>query len=301
MVDIERLNHVLTDLGVAPLVKAEELDGGSAAAFRLDLADGTRLILKTYDREEKVPHREAYASSLLAGVDVPHPRYLLVDESMARLPHRFALTTYVPGAAGTGFLAEPELFTGIGRLARRLHSVVLPGFGALSAPEYQTNSAYVRGLADHAFDRFADYGADPALVMALRDIFERDFAEVVLDTDRPVFAHDDLHPGNVLVSGAGEGVSVAGLVDFGNARASSAVMDLAKTIFICEHEMPGIGAAVLAGYGPIDHPDPEKALAFYTLLHRVIMWWWLRHIGVLATADAEVDVMSALRVTAADG
>lgn len=301
MVDIEQLNHVLADIRLAPLAKAEELDGGSAATFRLDLADGSRLILKTYDRVEKVPHREAYASSLLAGVDVPHPRYLLVDESMERLPYRFALTTNVPGAAGTRFLAERELFTGIGRLARRLHSVVLPGFGALQGPEYETNSAYVRGLAKHAFDRFAEYGADSALVKALRDLFKRDFAEVVLDTDRPVFAHDDLHPGNVLVTGVGSGLSIAGLIDFGNARASSAVMDLAKTIFICEHEMPGSGAAVLAGYGAVDHPAPAKALAFYTMLHRVIMWWWLRHIGVLATPDAEVDVMAALLATASKG
>ncbi|MBO9587188.1 phosphotransferase family protein [Devosia sp.] len=301
MIDAEQLASVLADLRLARFVGIEELRGGSTAVFRVDLADDTALILKTYDRAEMVPHREAYASGLLAAVNVPHPRYLLIDESLTRLPYRFALTTYVTGVVGSAFLAERELFTGIGRLARQLHSVALPGFGALPEPEYETNAAYISGLANHAFGRFLEYGADPVLARSLRAIFERDFASVVLEADRPVFAHDDLHPGNVLVSGVGAGVSIVGLVDFGNARASTALMDLAKTIFICEHEMPGIGAAVLAGYGPIDHPDPEKALAFYTLLHRVIMWWWLRHIGVLATADAEVDVMSALRVTAADG
>lgn len=301
MIDSGQLAPVLAELGLAPVDRIRELHGGSAAVFRIDLADGTPLILKTYDRAEKVPHREAYASRLLADVDVPHPRYLLIDESLTRLPCRFALTTYVPGVMGSEFLAERELFIGIGRLVRRLHSVVLPGFGALPAPEHETNAAYVRVLADHAFGRFVEYGGDPGLSRALWDIFDRDFAEVVFEADRPVFAHDDLHPGNVLVAGVGEELSIAGLVDFGNARASTAIMDLAKTIFVCEHEMPGSGELILAGYGSIDHPNPAKALAFYTMLHRVIMWWWLRHIGVLATADAEVDVMTALRVTAATG
>jgi Ser/Thr protein kinase RdoA (MazF antagonist) len=301
MIESGQLAPVLAELGLAPLIGVEALQGGSAEVFRVDLTDGSAVILKTCDRPEMVPHREAHASRLLADVDVPHPRYLLIDESLTRLPRRFALTTYVPGAIGSEFMTERELFIGIGRLARRLHSVVLPGFGALPGSEHETNAAYVRGLADHAFGRFVEYGGDPVLARALRDILDRDFVEVVLETDRPVFAHDDLHPGNVLVVGVGEGLSIAGLVDFGNARASTAIMDLAKTIFICEHEKPGSGEFVLAGYGPINHPDPTKALAFYTLLHRIIMWWWLRHIGVLATADAEVDVMTALRATAAAG
>ena len=301
MIDSGKLAPVLAELGLARVDRIRDLHGGSAAVFRIDLADGTALILKTYDRAEKVPHREAYASRLLAGLDVPHPRYLLIDETFTRLPCRFALTTYVPGAIGSEFLAERELFIGIGKLARQLHSVILPGFGALPGPEHETNAAYVRGLADYAFGRFVHYGADPTLATTLRTIFERDFCEVVLATDTAVFAHDDLHPGNVLVAGAGEGLEIAGLVDFGNARASTAIMDLAKTIFVCEHEKPGSGGWILAGYGSIDHPNPTKALAFYTMLHRVIMWWWLRHIGVLATADAEVDVMTALRMTVATG
>jgi len=64
---------------------------------------------------------------------------------------------------------------------------------------------------------------------------------------------------------------VTGLIDFGNARAADATFDLAKTLFCCEHEAPGSTTAILAGYGPVDHPESEAALRLYTLIHRVVM------------------------------
>ncbi len=87
---------------------------------------------------------------------------------------------------------------------------------------------------------------------------------------------------------------LSGLIDFGNARAADAVFDLAKNLFNSEHEAPGCTAPMLEGYGPIDHPDPEGALWLYTLLHRVIMWWWLRHVGVIADGETH-DLIVALR------
>lgn len=298
MLDAEALRPVLSGLHLAPLAAVTELDGSSAPVFRLDLEDGSALILKAYDRAEKLPYREKRAAELLVGSLVPHPRYLLIDESLARLPYRFALMTYVAGRTGRAFTASPDLFVGIGRLARDLHSISLFRFGSLLEPEHDTNSSYVRALADHAFGQFLHYGAEPALTHHLRRILDDDFPEIVLESDKPVFAHDDLHPGNVLAMETETGIAISGLIDFGNARASCAVMDLAKTIFICEHEQPGSGSAILEGYGPLDHPVPDRALAFYTLLHRVIMWWWLRHIGVLNSPHAESDVMTALRETA---
>ncbi|UJW85585.1 hypothetical protein [Devosia sp. SL43] len=70
---------------------------------------------------------------------------------------------------------------------------------------------------------------------------------------------------------------------------------MAKCLFCSEHEAPGSAQPILEGCGPIDHPDPTSALSFYTLLHRVIMWWFLRHIGVLPTPDAPSDIMDDLR------
>ena len=110
-----------------------------------------------------------------------------------------------------------------------------------------------------------------------------------------LFAHDDLHPNNVLAVETDGKLSLSGLIDFGNAHAADPVSDLAKCLFCCEHDAPGSTQHILAGYGPIDHPAPERALAFYTLLHRIIMWWWLRHIGVISAPDAPSDIMDDLR------
>ena len=90
-------------------------------------------------------------------------------------------------------------------------------------------------------------------------------------------------------------LSPSGLIDFGNAYAADAVSDLVKWLFCSEHEAPGSTRHILDGYGPIDHPDPDRALGFYTLLHRIVMWWWLRHIGVIPAPDAPSDIMDDLR------
>jgi hypothetical protein len=91
-------------------------------------------------------------------------------------------------------------------------------------------------------------------------------------------------------------VVVTGLIDFGNALAADAIFDLAKAIFCTEHMVSGAGALLLEGYGVIDYPEPQRALWLYTLLHRVSMWAWLRHIGVIARGqhDALIDDLEAM-------
>jgi hypothetical protein len=80
-------------------------------------------------------------------------------------------------------------------------------------------------------------------------------------------------------------LKLTGLIDFGNAHAADAVWDLAKILFICAHDAPEAPALIREGYGLVDDPDPEGALRFYTVLHRVIMWWWLRHVGIIKDGE----------------
>lgn len=278
--------------------------GGTGNVYRVVLKDGSSVVLKSFEGKKAPPKADAFAAGLAAALDIPVSKYLLVDDSCSSLPFPFALRSFLAGDPATKFAAREDyrsIFVQIGSLARQLHEIKLSGFGTLPKPEHADNVTYVRSLADHAFGQFADHGADPKLAGRLRDIFERDFEAIVPTTTQAVFAHDDLHPGNVLALDTGAGLTISGLVDFGNARAQGAVMDLAKTIFICEHMAPGSGPAILQGYGHIDHPRPQEALAYYTMLHRVIMWWWLRHIGVLATSNQDSDLMHALRMTASGG
>jgi Ser/Thr protein kinase RdoA (MazF antagonist) len=301
MLEAKALNNLLSELALSSAKVIVPLEGGTGHVYRIELEDGTSLVLKNFHGKEALPEFDVYAAGLLASLDIPVTKYLIVDNNCTRLPFVFALTNYLPGSRGTSFANHPnysDLFGQIGGLARKLHTVNAPRFGTFPEPKHADNSSYIRELASHAFERFLHYGGEPQLESALRFIFERDFLAIVPATTHAVFAHDDLHLDNILVVETETGLSISGLIDFGNARAHSAVMDLAKTIFICEHMAPGSGPAILQGYGTIDHPRPQEALAFYTMLHRVIMWWWLRHIGVLATADSESDLIDALRTTA---
>ena len=301
MLQLDALAPILDGLGLLPALSADRLPGGSGESWRIDLEGGAAVVLKIYDDRKNLPRHDTHVARLLAALDLPVTQYLLVDDSQTRLPFRFALTNFIPGGPATAFASHRhyhDLFRQIGGLASKLHSIAMPAFGSFPNPAYSEHSDYIRSLADHAFGQCLAHGADPTLLARLQRIFDSDFAAIVPVTTQAVFAHDDLHPGNVLAVETDAGLSISGLIDFGNARASCAVMDLAKTIFICEHDAPGSGAAILEGYGAIDHPSPTEALAFYTLLHRLIMWWWLRHVGVIESADADSDIMTALRITA---
>lgn len=301
MVEAQDLDSILLELELSPTKAIVPLDGGTSQVYRVELEDETSVVLKNFDGKKALPELDVFAAGLLASIGVPATKYLLVDESCTRLSFPFALTNYLPGSRATEFAAHPhysDVFRQIGGLARKLHTIVVSGFGTFPEPEYVDNSSYIRSLASHAFERFLHFGGDPQIEKGLRSVFERDFNSIVPATTTAVFAHDDLHLGNILVVETDGRLSISGLIDFGNARAQGAVMDLAKTIFICEHMAPGSGPAILEGYGVIDHPRPQEALAYYTMLHRVIMWWWLRHIGVLAAADSESDLIDALRATA---
>lgn len=299
---LEQVAPILRDLGLGDAVALTELEGGGSGSFRVDLAGGDAVVFKTYDDFiAKIPQREVYASRLLSDLDIPMTRYLASDDTRTRLPLRFAVTNYLPGARVATFSDEPDaadLHRQVGALLRQLHSVRLPAFGHFDEhgiiDQVRDNLTYMRKVAKHAFGQFRHYGADPALADRLEAIFAAR-EEIFAQSRGAVFAHDDLNPNNVLAERDGDGrLRLTGLIDFGNARAADAVFDLAKTIFICTHEAPGSRPAILEGYGPIDHPDPERALWINILIHRVVMWWWLRHVGYIADGE-ENDLIADLR------
>jgi hypothetical protein len=80
------LAPILADLGRSPVQTITRLHGGGSGVFRLDLEDGTNLVLKTFIADHLHPRKDAYAASLLEGSGLPVMRHLLVDESQTRLP-----------------------------------------------------------------------------------------------------------------------------------------------------------------------------------------------------------------------
>jgi aminoglycoside phosphotransferase (APT) family kinase protein len=307
IVGIEQLRPVLRELNMGEVVAVAELEGGGSPVFRIDLAGGERLVLKAYpDGGGQAPTREAFAASQLRDLDIPVTRYLVLDETKARLPFRFAVTTYLPGVTADALKDHPDISSvhfEMGALLRKLHSVRMPGYGHIGASgiitPVQTNAEFVRAIIADAFARFRHLGGDAVLAGRLRKIVEERFEDIVTHSAGPVFAHDDLHPGNVLVTETAVGkLALSGLIDFGSARAADAVFDLAKGLFCSMHLAPDCRKPMLEGYGAIGHPDPEAALWYYTLLHRVIMWGWLRHLGVIPTADAPSGLIDNLQAIA---
>jgi aminoglycoside phosphotransferase (APT) family kinase protein len=308
-IDPDRLAAIFSDYGLGVPAAVTELIGGHARSFRIDRLDGPPVVLKAFN--DAVPYatgKETYASRLLNDVDLPVTRFLASDESRTRLPFRFTIANYLPGRQVITFKDAPDvgdLYRQMGEMLRKLHTVPVAGYGAFDTDGLldpaPTNTEDMNRRFTHGIGRFRHFGGDEALARKLEAIFAAN-ADVMAESRGAVFAHDDFQPHNVLAERDADGrLHLTGLLDFGNARASDPVCDLAKALFCSEHDAPDSGPHILAGYGPIDHSDPAPALRIYTLVHRVTMWWWLRHVGVIADGEHNplIDDLEAMAAEAA--
>lgn len=168
----------------------------------------------------------------------------------------------------------------MGALLRRLHAIPMSAYGyifddGIRRPEL-SNEAYMDAAFGRAFQQFREQGGDTAVSRRLEERVQSRF-HLLQHSSGPVFCHDDLQQGNVLVEADTDGrLQLSGLIDFGNAQAGDALFDLAKALFCCGHEDPRSREHLLAGYGEIEHPNPEAALWLYILYHRVVMWCHFR-------------------------
>lgn len=304
----EQVAAALAGLTLGSVVAIKAMSGGNAPIFRIDLSNGSALVLKAYpEGVHSAPGKDGFAAAQLRGKDLPVAQQLLVDESGTKLPFGFVVSNYLPGVTAGTLRDHPDiasLYRQTGALLRSLHEIKMPAYGAFGAEgivdPVASNEAAMRRRIAYSFERFRAMGGEPALGARLREIVEARFAAIVPHSKGAVFAHDDLHPNNVLAVEDAEGKLVlSGLIDFGNAQAADAVADLAKCLFCSEHDAPGSTPHILAGYGRIGHPDPAGALWYYTLLHRVTMWCWLRRVGVIPAADTPSELIDDLRAMAA--
>lgn len=308
-IDPKRLAALFAEYGLGVPAAVTELIGGHARSFRIDRVDGAPLVLKAFN--DAVPYatgKETYASQLLRELDVPMTRFLASDESRTRLPFRYTIANYLPGRQVMTFKDAgdvPDLYRQMGEMLRKLHTVPVPGYGAFDTDGLHdpvpTNTEYMNRRFTHGIGRFRHFGGDEALAGKLETIFAAG-ADLIAESRGAVFAHDDFQPHNVLAERGVDGrLHLTGLLDFGNARASDPVCDLAKALFCSEHDAPGSSPHLLEGYGPIDHSNPQAALRVYTLVHRVTMWWWLRHVGVIGDGEhnALIDDLERMAAEAA--
>jgi len=306
--DLDQVARVLADLDLGTPTALTRLPGGKSWSFRVERVGALPLVLKAFnDTRPHATGKEMYAARLVAGLDLPVTHFLATDETRTRLPFRFTLANYLPGVQVIKFKDEPDvadLYRQMGALLRQVHTVPLQGYGLFDenglVDPVATNTEYVARFFAYGFECFRHYGGGETLARRLEAIVAA-HADVIAYGRGAVFAHDDLQPNNVLAERDSEGrLRLTGLVDFGTARATDAICDLAKSLFCSEDLAPGSAAAIREGYGPIDHPDPDAAIWIYMLLHRLTMWWWLRHVGQLADGE-DHHLMTDLRAMAASG
>jgi len=289
-VDLATARAVVRDIDPAlEPVAVERLHGGSTEVYRLDLAAGAPpLVLKLYpDEPAWAPAKEALVAGWIGeAAGVPIPRWLALDETRARLPMAYAVTTWLRGEAVRSLIGSPGApgaYRQMGALLRRLHAIPMPAFGYVLAggianPQAE-NAGYMGGAFERAFRDFRDAGGDRDLAGKLQRLADARF-DAVRACVSPVLCHDDFQPGNVLAAPGPDGApQLTGLLDFANAFAGDPLMDLAKAVTCCGHEDPASVAPLLEGYGPLDQPNAEDALCLYTLYHRLTMWAWLKRFG----------------------
>ena len=288
--ELEQVRAIVRDLdSMLDPVRFARLHGGISDVYRIDLAGAKNpLVLKIYgDEPAWIVAKEALVAGWIGErAGIPIPRWLRVDERRTCIPFRFALMTWLPGVTLRSVIGTPGVaaaYRQMGALLRHLHAIPMTAYGYIVADGIQrpqpTNDEYMRSAFSQAFRQFREQGGEETLTHRLEEKAQSRFDLLQYSTG-PVLCHDDLQQGNVLAEhGSNGSLQLTGLIDFGNARAADALFDLAKALFCCAHEDPRSQEPLLVGYGEINHPDPEEALWFYTLFHRVSMWRWLTRDG----------------------
>jgi Ser/Thr protein kinase RdoA (MazF antagonist) len=305
--ELEQVRAIVRDLdSTLDPIGFARLHGGTSDVYRIDLAGAKDpLVLKIYaDEPAWIVAKEALVAGWIGEqAGLPIPRWLRVDERRTCIPFRLALTTWLPGVTVRSLIGAPGIdaaYRQMGALLRRLHAIPMTAYGYIVADGIRwpqpTNDDYMRSAFEQAFRQFREQGGDESLTRRLEEKAQSRF-HLLRHSAGPVFCHDDMQQGNVLAEHASDGsVQLTGLIDFGNARAADALFDLAKALFCCAHEDPRSREPLLAGYGEINHPDPEQALWLYTLFHRVVMWCGLTRHGDISDGPAgllrDLDEMS---------
>ena len=288
--ELEQVRAIVRDLdSTLDPVGFARLHGGTSDVYRIDLA-GTEnpLVLKIYgDEPAWIVAKEALVAGWIGErAGIPIPRWLRVDERRTCIPFRFALMTWLPGVTLRSVIGAAGIdaaYQQMGALLRHLHAIPMTAYGYIVADGIQrpqpTNDEYMRSAFNQAFRQFREQGGEETLTHRLEEKAQSRFDFLQYSTGH-VLCHDDLQQGNVLAEyGSNGNLQLTGLIDFGNARAGDALLDIAKELFCCVHEDPRISEPFLTGHGEINHPAPEEALWLYTLFHRVSMWFWLTRDG----------------------
>jgi aminoglycoside phosphotransferase len=216
------------------------------------LANNDRVTLRVGDTFLKVDADQTRTDIEVEAIElapVPTPKILWRRPPVLALA---ALPGQPLGRLGEPSTASPAAWAAVGTALRRLHDAPLPPWPGTSVDELAVR------LSDES-DWLLTSGVLPREVIARN----RQRAEAVLRTWKPVFVHGDLHIEHVLV----DGDRVTGIVDWSGASRGDALYDIATLTLSNEGHLDD----VIAGYG--EDVDRDLVRSWWSWRCLVVVRW----------------------------
>ena len=255
--------------------------------FRLETADGARFVVKIANLAEPIEITDFQVQALrhLEREDckVAVPRVLPTNSGDAITTigqgpgrHHLRVVSYVPGRPLEGLQPDSQIAFGMGRslalIDRALEGFTHPGESQDLLWDMQ-RAAELRPLVQHVPEQVQ------GLVAECIDDFERRalpaFAQL-----RTQVIHNDLNPGNILVSDS-EPPAVAGVIDFGDMLRAPLIVDVAIAASYLRNTDDEFGTleAFVAGFESELPLEPSETALLYDLVRTrlaatiTILYW----------------------------
>ncbi|GAB3923389.1 hypothetical protein GCM10011575_01120 [Microlunatus endophyticus] len=247
-------------------VEVTEVDriSGSVANqdFRVDLADGRRVFVKTGPRSEL--RAEAWAIGRAAAVGVPVPKVAGYEERVDLTPSPFLVIELL---RSDGDLSAAVLRS-VGHALRLIHTVPVPGYGPVDVVGDPLAPESVSGRYD-SWRGFIESMIDNIDELIRADLMTTDVGDSIrrlatgidgspLAGETGVLLHADLKRDHLLALDG----SLTGIIDWGDASSGDPAWDLARA------SMMGAGdfESLLEGYPGAGVDEVARILPTYRIL-----------------------------------
>lgn len=285
--EIEVLDLLTREYGLqgklSPLVSERDQN------FRLDATDGRQFVVKIANSAEPAQITDFQIQALLhleasaCRVAVPKLVRTRVGEASSNITtadvsNVLRVVSYVPGRPVEGTVPGPVLAYAMGQCLAELDSAL----GDFShAGESQVllwdmqRAGELRDLMSHVSDPELQ-----AMVNSCLDDFEERAAPMFPSLRRQVI-HNDLNPGNILISDT-EPATVAGVIDFGDMLRAPLIVDVAiAAAYLRSTDDDALAAtqALVAGFNNIVPLDDQECELLYDLVRMrlattiTILYW----------------------------
>jgi aminoglycoside phosphotransferase (APT) family kinase protein len=195
---------------------------------------------------------------LAADAGVPVPRLVHLAEHG---DHIVRIFEWIDGRSPIAIAADPEciqrLFTSLGSVVGRLHSIELDGFSSRldgSAPSYRSWADYVGYRLEQIRGRCVDHGVPDAQTVTGAMTAITELAGDVDESARPALCHRDLYADNLVVDDHG---ALVAILDWDMAEAWDPAAEWFKLDWLLFPEFPNAEASFDAAYHAI-HPQPAR-------------------------------------------